>query len=91
MNSTTATTPCTNTSVSQPWRGIFFRGPQMFRRINGKEVPAWNVYQGDDQGRPAGTVYQVTKFERADKLAHCMAHDRCLELINEAFDVADAA
>ena len=91
MNTNTVTTPHNSNAVQQPWRGIFFRGPEPFKRTNGTEVPAWNVYQGDDQGRPAGRVYQVTQFERADKLAQRMAHDRSLELINEAADVAAAA
>ncbi len=91
MNTNAATTSPRNTPVQHPWRGIFLRGPEPFKRNNGTEVPSWNVYQGDDQGRPAGRVYQVTQFERADKLAQRMAHDRCLELINEAADVAEAA
>ena len=90
MNTTTATSASNNTAM-RPWRGIFLRGPQQVKTTNGREVPAWSVYQGDDEGKPAGRVYEIKDYMRAQKLAEIMSHDRELELFNEAAEVAVAA
>jgi hypothetical protein len=91
MNTNTATTAHnsdTNASVEKPWRGIFLRGPEIVKTSTGKEVPEWVVYQGDNEGQPAGRVYQIKDYMRAEKLAENMSHDRELELINEAVEAA---
>jgi len=80
---TNATTQSNNQN-NQPWRGIFFRGPEVVKSQKGREIPEWSVYQGDDQGKPAGRVYQLRDHQRAETLAQAMSNDRNLELINEA-------
>ena len=93
MNTSTATTARNNNAnntntAEKPWRGIFLRGPQMIKTNTGKEVTMWSVYQGDDQGNPAGRVYEIKDYTRAEKLAQVMSHDRELELINESAEIA---
>ena len=66
------------------WRGVFLDGPQPERDHEGEEIPVWVVYVGDEEAEPTGTIYHVYNFTRAQALAHRMAGDRRLELINEA-------
>ena len=93
MNTNTATTARNNNAnntntAEKPWRGIFLRGPEHIKTNTGKEVTMWSVYQGDDQGNPAGRVYEVKDYMRAEKLAQVMSHDRELELFNESAEIA---
>ena len=93
MNTSTATTARNNNAnntntAEKPWRGIFLRGPQMIKTNTGKEVTMWSVYQGDDKGNPAGRVYEVKDYMRAQRLAENMSHDRELELFNESAEMA---
>ena len=91
MNTSTATTAHNNNANStavKPWRGIFLRGPEYVKTNAGKEVAMWSVYQGDDKGNPAGRVYEIKDYTRAEKLAQVMSHDRELELINESAEIA---
>ena len=93
MNTNTVTTAHNtnnnaNNTAQKPWRGIFLRGPQMIKTNTGKEVAMWSVYQGDDKGNPAGRVYEVKDYTRAEKLAQVMSHDRELELFNESAEIA---
>jgi hypothetical protein len=90
MNTNTATS-ANNTTAVRPWRGIFLRGPELVKTASGNEVSEWVVFQGDNEGKPAGRVYQLKDYMRAQKLAENMSHDRELELINEAAEVAAAA
>ena len=92
MNTTmhsTQRSQSTAATIEKPWRGIFFRGPQVAKTNTGSKVSTWSVYQGDDQGQPAGRIYEIKDFMRAHNLAQNMSNDRELELINEA--VEDAA
>jgi len=86
MNTMTQDTQTTTTEKS--WRGIFFRGPRTVKTYDNKQAINWSVYQGDNQGRPRGRVYESTDFDRAGKLAESMAADRGIELINEAAPLA---
>ena len=67
-----------------PWRGIFFDGPQADHNQDGDEVPVWCVYVGDEEAEPTNRVYWCWSYTLARDLAHRMAHDRRLELIDEA-------
>ncbi len=91
MNTNTNTNTTAAVSTQNAWRGIFLRGPQPVKTNDGREVSAWSVYQGDSEGKPAGRVYEIKDFARAEKLAQDMSSDRRLELINEATEVAVAA
>jgi hypothetical protein len=66
------------------WRAIYFDGPQSDRDWEGEEIPVWCVFLGDDDGNALGKVYWCHDFKVAQTLANRMAHDRRLELINEA-------
>ena len=93
MNTSTATTAHNNNAnntatAEKPWRGIFLRGPEYVKTNTGKEVAMWSVYQGDDKGNPAGRVYEVKDYMRAQRLAENMSHDRELELFNESAEMA---
>lgn len=84
MNSNTNRTAATTANNEQPWRGVFFRGPQVAKTREGKNVSRWDVYVGDNEAQPKATVYQIFDFRKAEGLAQRMSHDRNLELINEA-------
>ena len=93
MNTSTATTARNNNAnntntAEKPWRGLFLRGPEHIKTNTGKEVAMWSVYQGDDKGNPAGRVYEVKDYMRAQRLAENMSHDRELELFNESAEMA---
>jgi hypothetical protein len=90
-NTSTSASNTSNNTTVRPWRGIFLRGPEQVKTTNGREIPEWVVFQGDNEGKPAGRVYQIKDYMRAQKLAENMSHDRELELINEATEVAAAA
>ena len=78
--------PSTTTQApATPWRGIFFHGPEpeMDRRQD-DEIPVWTVFVGDEAHNAVSRVYRVFSFTKAEALANAMAHDRKLELINEA-------
>ena len=80
-------TTCTNPNTdlrSASWRGVFFDGPQSDTNADGDEVPIWFVYVGNEQAEPQHTVYTVFSFDLAQDLAHRMARDRKLELIQDA-------
>jgi len=88
---TTATQSNTDTQTPErPWRGVFFRGPLAVKTYDEKQAANWRVYQGDNQGRPRGTVYELSDFSRAGKLAEKMARDRGIELIKEASELQAA-
>ena len=72
------------TANTGPWRGVYFDGPEPDRDREGEEIPVWQVYIGDEEAEPVGTIYHVYNFKRAQALAERMANDRRLELINEA-------
>jgi hypothetical protein len=67
-----------------PWRGVFFDGPQSDTNQDGDEVPVWCVYVGNEDAEPQHTIYWCWTYALAHSLAHRMAHDRRLELIDEA-------
>ncbi|HWQ92761.1 MAG TPA: hypothetical protein VN673_13885 [Clostridia bacterium] len=73
-----------HTSPATPWRGVFFSGPESDQDREGDEIPVWHVYVGDEHAEPLSKVYNTHSFTRATSLANAMAHDRKLELINEA-------
>ena len=77
-------TTTTAKPIAAQWRGVFFDGPQPDLDPDGEEIPVWMVYVGDDDAEPIGTVYRCHEFKSAQGLARRMAHDRRLELINEA-------
>jgi len=77
-----ATTPAK--AIGAQWRGVFFDGPQSHTNHDGDEIPVWFVFIGDADANPVGTVYHCRDFKSAQALARQMAHDRRLELINEA-------
>lgn len=71
---------------AQPWRGVFFRGPEPVQdnRQEGNELPTWLVFVGNEDAEPRSKVYRVFSYTRAHSLAQSMATDRRLELIDEA-------
>jgi hypothetical protein len=73
-----------DTPTAKAWRGVFFDGPQSDQNADGDEIPVWVVYIGDEDMEPVGRVYRSHDFKAAEQLAHDMARDRRLELINEA-------
>ena len=73
----------TPTTITKPWRGVFFDGPQSDRNDDGDEIPLWVVYVGDEDANPVGKIYHSHDFKAAEQLARNMARDRRLELINE--------
>ena len=80
-------TTCTNPNTdlrSASWRGVFFDGPQSDTNADGDEIPIWHVYVGNEEAEPQHTVYTVFSFDLANDLAHRMARDRNLELIQDA-------
>jgi hypothetical protein len=80
-----STTPQVDPPAPAPWRGIFFHGPEPEQdHRDGEEIPVWSVYLGDQDANAVSTVYRVFSFAKATALAVAMAHDRQLELINEA-------
>ena len=96
MHTNTAT-PVNNSSntntatVEKPWRGVFLRGPHQVKAADGRETSIWSVYQGDNEGNPAGRVYEIKDYTRAEKLAQAMSQDRKLELIIETPEAVIAA
>ena len=83
MPPTTCTNPTTDLRAAQ-WRGVFFDGPQSDTNADGDEIPIWFVYVGNEQAEPQHTVYTCFSFDLANDLAHRMARDRNLELIQDA-------
>ena len=80
-------TTCTNPTAdlrSASWRGVFFDGPQSDTNADGDEIPIWFVYVGNEEAEPQHTVYTCFSFDLANDLAHRMARDRHLELIQDA-------
>ena len=80
-------TTCTNPNTdlrSASWRGVFFDGPQSDTNADGDEILIWHVYVGNEEAEPQHTVYTVFSFDLANDLAHRMARDRNLELIQDA-------
>ena len=72
------------TAAPGPWRGIFFDGPQPDTNAEGDEIPVWVVYVGDDEAEPVGTIYHAYSYNKGQHLAHRMAQDRRLELVDDA-------
>jgi hypothetical protein len=70
--------------ASGRWRGVFFEGPEPDQDPEGDEIPVWFVLFGDEQAEPLGKVYRSHSFKLAENLAHRIAGDRKLELIQEA-------
>jgi len=68
----------------ESWRGVFFEGPESDQDLEGDEIPVWFVYIGDKDAEPLGKVYRCHSFALAEALAHRMAEDRHLELVQEA-------
>ena len=66
------------------YRAVFFDGPQSDRDPEGEEIPAWVVYVGDSDAEPTGQVYTLHHYKSAELLAHQMASDRRLDLIQDA-------
>jgi hypothetical protein len=66
------------------YRAVYFDGPQSDRDQDGEEIPAWVVYIGDDEAEPTGQVYTLHHYKSAELLAHQMASDRRLDLIQDA-------
>ena len=54
-------------------RNLLSRSPRLLKTQKGREIPEWSVYQGDDQGNPAGRVYQLRDHQRAETLAQAMS------------------
>lgn len=77
-------TTTTAKPIAAQWRGVFFDGPQPDLDPEGEEIPVWTVYVGDEDANPVSTIYHCHQFKSAQGLARRMAHDRRLELINEA-------
>lgn len=59
-------------------------GPYAEQDRWGDEFPYWVVFAADDEGEPAGTVYECHSFEKAQNLTRKMATDRRLEIVNDA-------
>ena len=83
MPPTTQPNPTTDTRATA-WRGVFFDGPQADQNADGDEIPVWFVYVGNAEAEPQHTVYTCFSFDLAARLAANMAHDRKLELVQDA-------
>lgn len=66
------------------WRGVFLDGPEPDEDATGEEIPVWTVFIGNDEADPTSTVYRLHNHKSAQALAKRMAHDRRLELIDDA-------
>jgi hypothetical protein len=78
------TTTAAEFSTTGFYRAVYFDGPQPEQNHDGDEIPVWLVYVGDADADPVGTIYKCHDFAAAEKLAHCMAHDRRLDLQHDA-------
>ncbi len=90
--------PCSQTKQTSPdkppapanpedprdWSAVFFDGPQAEQDRDGEEIPVWHVYVGTQDAEPAGRVYRVFSFAKAQALAQAMCKDRRLVLLSEA-------
>lgn len=59
-------------------------GPSSKWTDDGDEVPEWLVYTTDEHGNDLGEYYYCDTYHAAITLGRQIAHDRHLELDNEA-------
>ena len=63
---------------------VHFEGPEPDQDSQGEEVPIWFVFAAADTGDPTSRIYRCSTYSAGWGLAQRMAHDRRLQLINEA-------
>ena len=63
---------------------VLVNGPYPEIDARGEEIPYWTVCCGDNDGEPTGKIYTCWTLKVARDLGNRMAHDRRLELIDEA-------
>jgi hypothetical protein len=86
--------PLASGAATGTHRAVYFHGPMPDPNANGGPAgtdSAWVVYVGDDNAEPVSTVHTLHHFKSAELLAHRMAEDRRLDLIQEATPAGFAA
>lgn len=69
-------------------RRVYCEGPIAEQNRKGEEIPVWQTFAGNEKRQPRGTVYKCLTHKTATGLAAAMAHDRKLELVDEAQEIA---